>query len=379
MTNVILVMHKNGVSCYDEFAFNSFMRLLKYLKFWHLPKKIWVTALLIIIAGGGYYLWPKPEVEPIHVVEVKTGEVKSVISTSGTLEGTDSADLRFKISGKLNQLTVKPGDRVTKGQLIAGIDTQDLSIALQQARNTFTSKDATAKRIEDDVKDNENDENFTQKETRVAAQTARDNAYDSVKAAQRAFQDAYIYAPLSGVITKADPNPGQIISAVDTIVQIVDDSEYVFEAEVDESDLGRVRLGQSASISLNSYPDQFFNAIVSKITPTTQTTDSGSTVVIVKLSLGKPEINFVAGINGQADIVTDQVSNVLVIPLEALIDEKQVYVKRGDSYEKVDVTTGIKSDTEAEVNSGVSAGDQVVTNPSAVKVSDGNGFKFPWQ
>lgn len=355
------------------------MRLIKYLKFWHLPKKIWVTALLVIIVGSGYYFWPKPKVEAIQTVEVKTGEVKSVISTSGTLEGTDSADLKSKISGKLNQLTVKLGDRVQKGQLIAGIDTQDLSIALQKAQNNFIAKDAAAKRVEDDVKDHNSDENFTQQEERTAAQKARDNAFDDIKAAQRAFQDAYIYAPLSGVVTKADPNIGQIVSAADTIAEIVDESEYVFEAEVDESDLGRVKLGQSATITLNSYPNQTFNAAVSKITPTTQTTDSGATVVIVKLSLGKPEINFVAGINGQADIVTDQISNVLVIPLEALIDEKQVYVKRGDSYEKVDVTTGIKSDTEAEVKSGLSAGDQVVTNPSAVKVADGNGFKFPWQ
>src|SRR3989344_6319596 len=117
------------------------MRLLKYLKFWRLPKKIWVTALIIIIAAGTYYLWPKPKEEPIQTIEVKTGEVKSVISTSGTLEGTDSADLRFKISGKLNQITVKPGDRVKKGQLIAGLDTQDLAINLQQAQNTFIAKE----------------------------------------------------------------------------------------------------------------------------------------------------------------------------------------------------------------------------------------------
>lgn len=353
------------------------MRLLKLLKFWHLPKKIWVTALLIIIGASGYYFWPKPAVEAVQTVEVKTGEVKSIISTSGTLEGADSADLRFKISGKLNQITVKVGDRVERGVLIAGIDTQDLSIALQQARNSFTAKDATAKRVEDDVKDNSNDENFTQKETRVAAQTARDNAYDSIKAAQRAFQDAYIYAPLSGIITKADPNPGQIVSAADTIVQIVDDSEYVFEAEVDEADLGRVKLGQTADVSLNSHPDQIFKATVSKITPTTETTDSGATVVIVKLLLGKPEINFVAGLNGQADIITEQVSNVLVIPIDALMEGDEVYIKRGENYEKVKVTTGVRSDIDAEVKSGISIGDQVVTNPSAVKVPDGNGFKIP--
>ena len=367
------------------------MRLLKYLKFWHLPKKIWITGLIILIGVGGYYLWPKPEEKPILTAEVTTGEVKSVISTSGTLEGTDSADLRFKISGKLNNIAVKAGEKVEKGDLIASLDTQDLNIALQQARNNFVAKDATAKRAEDEVKENDGDENFTQQEERTLAQKARDNAFDDIKAAQRAFQDAYIYAPLAGIVTKADPNVGQIVSAADIIAQIVDESEYVFEAEVDESDLGRIKLGQTADVVLNSHPEQIFKAIVSKITPTTETTDSGATVVIVKLALGKPDINFVSGINGQADIITDSVSNVLVIPLDSLMENDEVYlgnevsrasfayIKKGESYEKVKVETGLQSDLEVEIKSGLSAGDQVVTNPQDVKIPDENGFKFPGQ
>lgn len=353
------------------------MSMLKFLKFWHLPKKIWIPLLLILIGGGSYAFWPKTPEEPVQTVEIKTGEIKSVISTSGTLEGTDSADLRFKISGKLNQITVKPGDRVQKGKLIASLDTQDLSINLQQAYNSFEAKDATAKRAEDDVKDSEDDETFTEREERTAAQKARDNAYDDIKAAQRAFQDAYIYAPLSGIVTKADPNIGQIVTGSDVIAQIVDESEYVFEAEVDESDLGFVKIGQQADISLNSYPDQVFKATVSQIIPSTQTTDSGATVVIVKLALGKPEINFVSGINGQADIITDSVSNALVLPLDALMDNDEVYISRNGNYEKIKVELGLQSDTEAEVKSGLQAGDWVVTNPAAVKIDEGNGFKLP--
>ena len=341
-----------------------------------MPKKVWVTVLLVIIGAGGYYLYPKPKAEPIQTIEVKTGDVKSIISASGTLEGTDSADLKFKISGKLNQITVKSGELVKKGQLIASLDTRDLLIDLQQAQNTFVSKDAAAKKAEDDVKDHSSDENFTQKEKRTTAQTARDSAFDDIKAAQRALEDAYIYAPLSGVVTKADPNVGQIIAVTDTIARIVDETEYVFEAEVDESDLGRVRLGQKASVTLNSYPDQTFEATVSKITPTTETTDSGATVVIVKLALGKPEINFVSGINGQADIITDQVNGVLVVPLEALIENDEIYFKKGDGFEKVKPEIGLRSDLEAEIKSGLSAGDLVVTNPAVVK-TNGGGFKLP--
>lgn len=353
----------------------SFMKHLKYLKFWRLPKKIWVTALIVLIGTGIYSFYPKPKEKPIKLVEVKTGDIKSVISTSGTLEGTDSADLKFKISGKLNYIGVKPGQKVTKEMLIASLDTRDLQINLQQAYNTFEIKDSTAKRAEDSVKDHVSDENFTQRETRVAAQKARDNAFDDIKAAQRAIEDAYIYAPLSGIITKSDPNVGQIVTVSDLIAQIVDETEYVFEAEVDESDVGKVKLGQRAIVTLNSYPDQIFDATVSKITPTTKTTDSGATVVIVKLDLGKPDINFVSGLNGQADITTAEANGVLIIPIEALLESDEVYKKSGNTYEKVKTEVGLRSDTEAEIKSGLSPGDPVVTNPEDVKTESGKGFK----
>lgn len=367
-------MHKLRINWYYKL-----MKLIKFLKFWRLPKKIWITALLILIGAGGYYFWPKPTKVPIQTVEVKTGNVKSTISSSGTLEGTDSADLRFKISGKLNSITVKPGEKVKKGQLIASLDTRDLQINLQQAYNTFIAKEATAKRVEDNVKDHASDENFTQSETRKAAQIARDNAYDDIKAAQRAIEDAYLYAPLSGIVTKADPNVGQIVGVTDLIAQIVDETEYVFEAEVDESDVGKIKPGQKAAVSINSYPDKTFEATVAKITPTTETTDSGATVVIVKLALGKPEINFVSGVNGQVDIILEELGNVLVIPVDALMDNDEVYVKKGDSYEQIKPELGLRSDTDVEVKSGLIAGDLVVTNPNAVEIPNSNGFKFPWQ
>lgn len=348
------------------------MRLLKVLKFWRLPKKIWVTALVILIGAGIYFLYPKPKEEPVQLTEVKTGDVKPIISTSGTLEGTDSADLKFKISGKLNYIGVKPGQKVTKGTLIASLDTRDLQNNLQQAYNTFVAKDAAAKKAEDDVKDHSSDENFTQKEKRTAAQTARDNAYDDIKAAQRALEDAFIYAPISGIVTKADPNPGQIVTVTDLITRIVDESEYVFESEVDESDIGTIKVGQKAIATLNSYPDKIFDATVSKITPTTETTDSGATVVIVKLALDKPEINFVEGLNGQADIIIAEAIGVTVIPIEALMDNDEVYVKKAGSYQKVKVETGLRSETSVEIKSGLEPGLMVVTNPGAIKLDKGN-------
>lgn len=151
--------------------------------------------------------------------------------------------MHFKISGKLVYINVKAGDIVTPGQVIAGLDTQDLSITLQQAQNTLRDKQATAQKAEDDVKDYSDDESFTQKVTRTTAQAARDLAFDTVKSAQRAFQDAVITSPIKGVITQAIEVPGQIVTAADVIAQVVDTSAIYFDAEVDETDIGSVAVG----------------------------------------------------------------------------------------------------------------------------------------
>src|SRR5581483_5897049 len=183
------------------------------------------------------------------------------------------------------------------------LDVQQLNINLQQAQNNLASAQASVDKILDDIhlfqygnggfgNVGTANETETQRQARIAAQETRDSAVDSVKAAQRAFQDAVLYAPISGVVSQANPVPGQNITVADTIVQIVDDSQIIFAADVDESDIANISLNQPVQVSLNAYPDQTFNGFVSDITPVTKTTSSGATVVTVKVDLQNPAVNF---------------------------------------------------------------------------------------
>jgi len=344
------------------------MKIFTALKHFFTLKKIIIFVVLIALLAGGYFLFFNKKSEPIEFIKVARGDIKSTVSTSGILTGKDSVDLKFSAGGgKLAYINVKEGDSVKKGQIIAGLDTQELSIALQQAQNNWLSKDATAKRVEDDVKNNETDEDYTERETRIAAQTARDNAYDALKSAKRDFQDGVLYAPIAGVVTKASPLAGQFVSAADLIAQIVDESEIYFDAEVDESDIGKVQIGQTAEVTLNSYPDKTFKGTVEKILPTTKTISSGATVVVAKIKLEESDITFVHGINGQAEIITEKRDNVLFIPQEVLKDESVVLIKDGEGYKEVTLETGLSSDADIEVKSGLSENQEIVKNPQAVK------------
>ncbi len=328
-------------------------------------KKIALAAVVIIVVIGLFFFIKqsqKPKV--LQFATVKKQDIRSTVSASGSLTGKSSANLKFKSSGKLGYINVKAGDMVKSGQVIAGLDIQDLNIALQQAQNTLRDKQAIVDKTLDDVKDHSSDESFTQRQTRTTAQVARDNAYDSVKAAQRAFQDAVIVAPLFGLVTQVPVVAGQTVSS-DLIVQIVDTAEIYFDTDVDEADIGKVVVGQPGEATLDAYPGKVFKGSVDQILPQTKTTSSGATVVTVRIKLNQSDLNFVNGLSGQASIIIAEDKNVLTIPQEAVRDDSTMVISVNNKLEARKVETGIASDTDIEIKNGLSEGEKVVLNPSS--------------
>lgn len=326
-------------------------------------KKIIIFAVIVLVIAG-VSLTSEKKQAPLQFSEVKRQDIKSTVSSSGSLTGKDVANLKFRSSGKLSYINVKAGDTVLKGDVIAGLDTQDLSIKLSQAQNTLKDKQAAAEKTLDDVKDHSKDETFTQKKDRTAAEVARDNAYDSVKEAKRAFQDVVLITPISGLVTQTNGIAGQTVSSADLIAQIADDSQLVFDTDIDEADIGKVSAGQKAEVSLDAYDDKIFTGDVYEIIPQTKTTSSGTTVVTVRIKLTDTPQTFINGLSGEAFIILAEEKNALTIPQEALREDDTVLIQKGEMV-PVKVTAGIYSDTEVEIKEGLNEGDRVVLNPPA--------------
>lgn len=333
--------------------------------------------VILFIGFGGFSYFQKSKQKPIEYTEVKRQNLISTVSTSGTLTGKKSANLHFKVAGKLASLNVKTGDQIEAGEMIASLDSTQLSISLQQAKNNLEDKQATLEKVLDDIHlfqygnggfSNVGSANETesQRAARITAQQAVNNAFDSVRAAQALFQDVEIFSPISGLVTKADPTSGVVISPTDLIVQVVDTSELFFDSEVDESDISKIKLGENVKVTLNAYPDKEFRGTVSEIKPTTKTAQSGATVVIVRILLTNPGINFISDLNGQAEIDVAKSSNVLTIPADSLIDDKFVYIPEVKGFKKVEVKTGISSNSDIEIKEGLSEHQKIVKNPSSV-------------
>lgn len=240
-----------------------------------------------------------------------------------------------------------------------------MAIELQQAQNTLRDKQAIVDKIHDEVKNHNEDETFTQRQTRTTAEVAADNAFDSVKAAQRAFQDAVILTPINGIVTQAIQVSGQTVSSADLIAQIVDTSEIYFDADIDEADISKIAAGQVAEVTLDAYANQVFNGSVDQILPQTKTTSQGATVVSVRIKLDSPDLTFVNGLSGQTSIITHSAAGALTIPQEALREDNSVVLSENGRLIPKKVETGLQSDTQVEIKNGLTEGEKVVLNPSS--------------
>ncbi len=359
-------------------AFNFIKKILR------LPKK-WLflgAAILLILV---FIFRPKPNPNQPQFASVTRGNIIVQVSASGTLEGKNGADLKFQSGGKLASVNVQVGDSVTKGEEIASLDSTQLYASLQEANNTLSSDQAAVDKILDDIHLSQYgnggfsnvgtaNETQTQREDRIAAQTARDSAVQAVTAAQNALSNAVLYSPIDGIVTAQSPVVGQNVSATDIIASIQDLSQMVIASDVDESDVGSVRLGQRADFTLNAYGDKDFAGVVSSIDSQTHTTSSGSTAVTVKVAFQNGTVKPIAGLNANVNITTAEKDNVLTIPLSTLRDDNTVLVKSGNGFTVVKVTPGLENDTDAEIISGLTEEEQVVTNPGEITLSQNPGF-----
>jgi HlyD family secretion protein len=217
--------------------------------------------------------------------------------------------------------------------------------------------DANAKEVEDDLKGHDKDETFSQKNERVAAQTARDSAYENWLSARRAVDNAVLKSPFSGVVASVSTlSVGDTVGVSDGVVVFDPESVY-FDIEIDESDLGKVSEGMEVVVTLDAFEGEEFKGQLSDIGYVSRLSNTGATVFPAKVTFPVNDMEKLRlGMNGDAEIVTDKVGGVLTLPIEAVIDNK-VEKENGS---KTSVKVGLEGESEVEIKEGLNEGDRVV-------------------
>jgi len=198
----------------------------------------------------------------------------------------------------------------------------------------------------------------------IAAQQAQvEQAQASVSSAEANLQNAQIIAPISGTITQQDAKIGQLATPGTPLVSIIGQSGFEVDAGISENDIGKLAIGDMATMTLDAFPNQTFTGSVFYVAPA-QTDTNGVITYLTKISFDNPNSQLKSGLTANVDIQTKQETNALILPQYAILqNDNGTFVETlvGKTVTTTPVTLGIQDDSgNVEILSGVTLGEQVI-------------------
>lgn len=304
---------------------------------------IYVVAVLIFLAAGWRLLagalgWNDPQYKTVAVEE---GPLLVTISASGTLNPVKSVQVGTQVSGMLQEIYVDFNDVVKKGQVIARIDAREWQARFEQAEANYILAN----------RNHENNKRLLEKN--FISQAAVDqtlSAYKSAKAAmamaKKALDDTVIRAPVDGVVVKRSVERGQTVAASlqapELFIIAQDLSDMQVETAIDESDVGRITEGMTASFTVDAFPGRVFQSKVKQVRKAPVNIQNVVTYTVL-LTAENPDLKLLPGMTANASIITEQKEKVLRVSNAAL------------RFKMPEVIAGIESSKAADKSANTSA------------------------
>ena len=381
-----------------------------------------VIALVLIVGVAAAFSHGTAKIDPSKLAKVEKGDLAKSVVATGKVEPITKVEVKSKASGIVKKLLVEYGDRVKQGQLLCQLDKLEIQDQVEQSRAALLAAQANLKGAQADFERAKVDaegpdvplleraygRNLEMHKSGVVSQSALDDAEKDYKLAvnkqnvaraqvsvlqakivqseaqvtedeanlkQLGEQLSYtdILSPLDGIVLSRDVEVGDAVSSIlvlgssATLVMTIGDTSKVYvKGKVDESDIGRVYLGQPARIKVESFKDKTFNGVVTKISPMGVEKDNVTTFE-VRVSIDNATGELKAEMTANAEIILEEHKNVLQIPEGAIIYDKdrkasvQVPDPKGkDGQSKLAINIGISNGAKTEVLSGLKEGDQVI-------------------
>ena len=314
-----------------------------------------------------------------HVVELTSG-----LPISGALKAVNSAIVKARVPGELQGLTVREGDRVEAGQVIARVESTEYADRVRQAQ-----QQADAAKAQVEIAQRQVDNNAALVRQGFISKTAADNSLASLNTAQanhraaqagidvlrKSLADTVLRAPISGQVSQRLAQPGERVAPEARIVEIVDLSRLELEASISPADSVAVRVGQQALLRIEGVA-QPVAATVARINPSAQ---PGSRSVLIYLTVAaQPGLR--QGLFAQGQLATET-QRALAVPLNAVRTDKPlpyVQVVEGDRIAHRTVQTGVRGEVDGELwvaVQGVADGVRVLRGAAGV-VREGTQVKL---
>ncbi|RZL86995.1 MAG: efflux RND transporter periplasmic adaptor subunit [Variovorax sp.] len=278
------------------------------------------------------------QLSPADVVRVKRRELAQTLAVSGTLKAVDWAVVKARVAGELTGLTVREGDVVTAGQVIARIEPVEYQSRVRQAQEQADSARAQAEVAKRTYDNNKAlvEQGFI---SRTALDTSQSNlnaalsthraALAAVEMARKSLDDTVLKSPIAGHVAQRLAQPGERVGIDARVIEVVDLSRLELEATLAASDSVAVRVGQRAALQIEgsavdpAATDRNVGASVVRVNPSAQ---AGSRSVLVYLRLDR-SAGFRQGLFAQGTLDVGR-TEALALPLSAVrIDKPAPYVQ----------------------------------------------------
>lgn len=271
------------------------------------------------------------EVAPTDVVRVKTLELVQGLAISGPLKAVNSAFVKARVAGELQGLTVREGDVVKSGQVIARVDSTEFQARVRQAQQQAESAKAQVEIAKRSFDNNRSlvDQGFISKtalDSSIATLSSAEANYQAARAgadvASKSLDDTVLRAPISGLIAQRLAQPGERVAIDARIVEIVDLSRLELEASVSATDSLGVQVGQTAQLAIEG-ASKPLQAKVVRINPSAA---ASSRAVLAYLAI-EPNPGLRQGLFAQGILATGM-TQAPAVPLSAVrTDKPQPYVQ----------------------------------------------------
>jgi HlyD family secretion protein len=373
-----------------------------------------LILLLIVVASarsGG------PKGEKVYVEPAKVRRVESVVNATGEVDPRVKVNISAHTVGKIERLYFKEGDLVKRGQKLVDLEKpnyiaqrdrvsaelRNRTIEVNRARLALKNAELNYRRAE-----SLRTQGIQAQELFDRAQLELENARAAVASAEEGVRQAQatlvqagedlsrttIVSPIDGKVVAANAHEGEVVitgtmnNPGSVIAVIADLSEILVNAEVGETEVVGIRVGQPVKIKVDAVPDQEYRGRVVEIGSSAaikQQAGSGIRYFNVKAAIDDPDERLRPGMTSQVSIVTSTAASNIAVPIQSVVErtpkgadedapkKKYVYLANGKKARQVEVTTGISDATHVTVLSGIKTGDAVITGPfrTLKNLSDG--------
>jgi RND family efflux transporter MFP subunit len=346
---------------------------------------------LVLMSTAGFYAWSgdgsTPQQTEYRSAVISLTSLQETVVATGVIRPVVGAEVNVgsRLSGTVTSLPVVVGDRVEVGQLLARLDDTALQAAADQMRaevalsrpRVSLAESILERRMRLAEKGLASDEDLDIARSDLAIALAQlDESLARQRSAAINLSYAQITAPISGVVAAVSTREGETVAAgfsAPTFVTILDLDRLEVLAYVDETDIGRVFVGQLASFEVDTHPGVSFSGVVAAIQPRAEIRENVVNYVVrlefesQPAGLDDPDIEYTLRpeMTAHVRLVIAERDNALTAPRNALKrrDGRQyLLVQRGDEWVEQDVRTGWRSDSAVEILSGVQAGDRIALN-----------------